>query len=87
MPQITMSSKGQVTLPSEMRSHLGLHTGDRLIAVELDGAVILRPVSGKSFLESCEPKAAYRGKPASVREIKDLAGGAALERFDRVKKR
>jgi AbrB family looped-hinge helix DNA binding protein len=30
MPSATVTSKGQVTLPKEIRDHLGLHQGDRV---------------------------------------------------------
>lgn len=31
MPQTTLSTKGQVTIPAEIREALDLHAGDRLI--------------------------------------------------------
>jgi antitoxin PrlF len=42
----TMTSKGQVTLPKEIRSRLGLETGAKLDFVfQEDGTVIIRPVT------------------------------------------
>ena len=88
MPNITLSSKGQVTLPSEIRNHLGLHTGDRMIAVELDGAIILRPMPYKSFLDYCAARPqVYKGKPVSIEEIKETIEEGYLDRFDRDRKR
>lgn len=44
MATSTLTSKGQVTIPKEIRDRLGLKEGDRL-AIELDdqGRVVLRP--------------------------------------------
>jgi len=44
---ITISEKGQVTIPRELRKSLGIHKGDVLIA-ELDsqhGGILLRPAT------------------------------------------
>lgn len=36
MASATMSSKGQVTIPAEVRHALGIHTGDRVEFVEVE---------------------------------------------------
>lgn len=41
----TLTSKGQITIPKEIREKLGLKKGDKLVLVEKDGNVILRKVS------------------------------------------
>jgi len=42
---ITMSSKGQVTIPSGIRSELGLSTGAKMLARrDESGRIILRPM-------------------------------------------
>ncbi|HEY8021766.1 MAG TPA: AbrB/MazE/SpoVT family DNA-binding domain-containing protein, partial [Thermoanaerobaculia bacterium] len=47
MPTATVKSRGRVTLPKEVRSHLGLSEGDRLdFVIAADGSVRLLPVSG-----------------------------------------
>lgn len=44
MPTATITSKGQVTIPTEVRSALGLKQGDRLEFVVLDdGTFNVRP--------------------------------------------
>ena len=43
----TMTSKGQVTIPQEIRQRLGLNKGDRIEFVIEDGITILKPVRGE----------------------------------------
>ena len=48
MNQTTMTSKGQVTIPKNIRDLLGLHTGDKIEFVFTDkDEVILRPITKK----------------------------------------
>jgi antitoxin PrlF len=43
----TVTSKGQITLPKEVREHLHIAEGDRVdFRIEKDGSVRLAPVSG-----------------------------------------
>ena len=41
----TMTSKGQITLPKEVRERLGIRQGDRLEFIEENGQTIMRRVS------------------------------------------
>ncbi len=42
----TLTSKGQTTIPHEIRSYLGLHTGDKIeFVIEDDGKVVLTPLT------------------------------------------
>lgn len=44
----TLTTKGQVTIPKEIRDSLHLHTGDRIeIVVNDKGEAIIRPISLK----------------------------------------
>ena len=46
MPTATLTSKGQVTIPKEVREQLGIDTGDRLsFVVQEDGTVIVKPIT------------------------------------------
>lgn len=46
MPEVTLSSKGQIVVPKEIREKLGLNEGDRLsITLEIDH-IALRPSPG-----------------------------------------
>ncbi|MEF8823051.1 MAG: AbrB/MazE/SpoVT family DNA-binding domain-containing protein [Desulfohalobiaceae bacterium] len=43
--KLTLSQKGQITLPADIRNKLGLAAGDTLIAEERNGELILRPAT------------------------------------------
>lgn len=46
MSTATLTSKGQTTVPKEIRQHLRLRPGDRIeFVIEEDGRVVLLPVS------------------------------------------
>ena len=40
-----LTSKGQTTIPKEIRDYLELAPGDRILFIQRDGEVILRPVT------------------------------------------
>lgn len=47
MATSAITSKGQITLPKEVRDHLHVREGDRIeFAIERDGEVRVRPVTG-----------------------------------------
>ncbi len=42
----TLTSKGQTTIPQDIRAYLGLHTGDRLeFLIAEEGEVIIKPLT------------------------------------------
>jgi antitoxin PrlF len=53
MPSSRLSSKGQVTIPQEVREDLGLRPGDRVDFVKENGKTVLKPMKGSvpSFAE------------------------------------
>ena len=61
----TVSSKGQITLPKELRERHHLHPGERVILLDSPDGVLLR--HGKSAL-----RGALKGKLDSAAFEKDL---------------
>ena len=53
--QARITSKGQITVPREVRRVLGVRTGDRLLFESDDKGIRVRPVRGKSAFSK------YRG--------------------------
>ena len=51
-----MTSKGQITIPVEVRKQLGLGQGDRIEFILEDGATLLRPLRAEP-----DPFGAYAG--------------------------
>ena len=75
-PSSTISSKGQITVPLEIRSRLGLKRGDRVEFVLDDGRTILRPARAPEnpFLKYVGAIPTFRGKHevnAWVRTLRD----------------
>lgn len=83
MATSTLTSKGQVTIPKEIRERLGLKEGDRL-AIELDeqGRVVLRPEPrdplGRlpGLLRHLSPE-----RPATIEEMDEAIGREVVRRF------
>ncbi len=66
----TITSKGQITLPKEVRENLSLQRGDRIeFLMEEDGKYSIIPLtSSLSALKSVLPKP---DKPVSLKEIEE----------------
>lgn len=43
MEEATITSKGQVTIPNEIRKSLGLKKGEKIIFIERNGEIVIRP--------------------------------------------
>ncbi len=72
MSRATLTSKGQTTIPKDVRDHLRLQAGDRIEFVLLDDAVILRPATRKitdlkGFLPKPAKPVTLDGMDAAVR--------------------
>jgi AbrB family looped-hinge helix DNA binding protein len=80
-----VTSKGQITIPAEIRQHLGVREGDKLrMTVESDGRVVIRRVE-----VSIRQFAGILGKPRrslTLEEIDEAIADAAVERFRRATK-
>jgi len=77
MPSAKLTSKGQITIPREVREALGLHTGDRLaFRVYDNGTVVVEAekVSLKSLRGAVRPR--VRGVTVkAMNEVIRRAGG------------
>ncbi len=49
MLRITISEKGQIVIPAELRKRYGLKKGDRLVIEDGNGCIVLRPLSKHPF--------------------------------------
>ncbi len=77
-----ITSKGQVTLPIDLRTRLGLEPGDRVVFVEqADGTFALRVRSGKfADLRGILSSKVAEPTDAQLREWIDAARSRALTR-------
>ena len=78
MPISTITSKGQTTIPGEIRRHLKLKPGDRVeFVVEPDGKVVLVPATiDVSELKGLLAPAPRRGSPGRSRNPPSRSWGA-----------
>lgn len=82
MPSAAMTSKGQLTVPAEVRAELRLASGDRISFEKAeDGFYRIRPVKGD--IMRLAGVLAYDGVPVSVEDINAAIGVAAVARFRR----
>jgi len=71
MPSATVTSKGQVTVPKEIREHLGIEPGDRVnFQIGSGGEVIVEPEA--IDVRSLRGMLKHRGKRISL-ETMELA--------------
>jgi antitoxin PrlF len=83
MVTATMTSKGQLTVPKEIRDRLGLEPGDKVEFVESgDDRIVLRKrriVELKELFGSLPTN----GVSLTLGEIDEAIGAACVERFER----
>jgi AbrB family looped-hinge helix DNA binding protein len=82
MSEARMTSKGQITVPKDVRLKLGLRPGDRIrFLLEADGRVRLMPAKRDiSELVGILPKPK---RALSIEEMDDAIGRAVAEKFAR----
>jgi antitoxin PrlF len=71
MPTSTLTSKGQITLPKQVREQLGLQTGSRVdFVIEPSGRVILKPLNS-DFRSLRGIVRSKRKRPVSIEEMNE----------------
>ena len=72
-----ITSKGQITVPHEIRRALGVRPGDKLLFEKDSGGIRVRPIRRKSPFEKYRgigTPGIGRGKKAVLRWIRELRG-------------
>jgi len=79
MATAAVTSKGQITIPAEVRRKLGLKPGDRVRFIEGEhGEYILRPKTGS--IMDLKGSVKWIGKPVTIEEMNEtIAQGWAGE--------
>jgi antitoxin PrlF len=68
----TLTSKGQITIPAELRARFNLKEGDRLeFYVDRSGTVLLRP-------RNASPSAVFEAVPTGDRSRRDMTDDEAI---------
>jgi len=80
MPSATLTSKGQITIPIQVRTALGLDFGDKIDFVETEkGQYAIRPRTASiRDLEGCVPKLDH---VPTIEEINEAILDAAAESY------
>lgn len=83
----TMTSKGQVTVPADIREKLGIKAGDRLDFHLADsGRLSVIPVKRRSIFENFEElQLPALGRPLTQKDIDDAVGEAMIEQEQRIR--
>ena len=67
MSTATLTSKGQVTIPADVRQRLGLTSGDRIEFVEIEGGFAIKPA-----IDDVRSLKGLLRKPAKPVSIEDM---------------
>ncbi len=57
---IKVSSRGQVVIPEEMRNHLNIKEGTKLVTIEREGKIVMEPE--ESFLQKIQQSEGLKEK-------------------------
>jgi antitoxin PrlF len=81
MALATLTSKGQVTIPKEVRTLLKLHTGDKIeIIVTENGEAIIKPISKKVDDIFCKLHKSGR-EPVALKDIDTAIRNRMRDKF------
>lgn len=79
MTTATITSKGQTTIPKEIRDRFGLHAGDRIdFVVDAEGQLVVKPltVHVRDLRSILKPKGKRR---ATLEDMDEAIAAGALE--------
>jgi len=86
MPQSTVTSKGQATIPKEIREHLGLRPGSRVkFFIHPNGSVVLLPELPVTALRGMLHRPVQQ--PVTIEEMHEAVVAGAAKRFERSRRR
>jgi len=71
MSTLTITTKGQVTLPAELRKSVGIEPGDKVVIEVEDGEIVVRR-SAKSWRDSYRSIPAVE-HPVTLEEMTEIA--------------
>lgn len=82
---VTLTSKGQMTLPAEVRKQWNIKAGDKLrLVLQEDGSAVLAPRKPKRFLEYVRSLPSTRSeRPVDETMIQQAIKSAVTERYRR----
>lgn len=80
MAVATVTSKGQVTIPKEVRDDLGIETGTKLYFVRTAQGYVLKPA--KNSILALAGTAQYDGLALSIDQMDEAIGLAVTEEND-----
>ena len=86
MPSTTLTSKGQITLPVEIRRDLGLRVGDRLEFVKNPQTGSYEMTRKTGSIMDLLGIVKYDGPPATIEQLEEAVADAAVERYLRAKR-
>ena len=71
MSEATVTSKGQVTIPAEIRKAMGLTAGERVIFTQLDDGTTVFRVKRRSIMElrGLLKRARKRKRPVAIKDM------------------
>ncbi len=85
----TITSRGQVTIPVSIRRKFGLNEGDAVFFSEVDGQIVLTPVTAPVLATAGIFRVFATGEPLSMEEkgedTEDAWAEAAVERDESTK--
>jgi len=84
MPVATITAKGQITIPKDIRDALHLEQNDKVAIVAEEGVAIIKPIKGNILDLGASVRISAKEKPIDFKKtrretIRKIAGHAAGE--------